>query len=79
MFLETRYRGCCDFEVEATFMDDAEECRALIERITAEHGTACQTSEIGELIQHEVLKAVALGWHEVLGGLARRDHAHGDG
>lgn len=59
-------------------MDDAEKGRALVEPVTAEHRAAGQTSQVGELVQHEVLEAVVLRWHEGSSGLARRDHAHGD-
>ena len=59
-------------------MDDAEKGRALIEPVTAEHRAASQASQVGELVQQEVLEAVVLGRHEALRGLARRDYAHGD-
>jgi hypothetical protein len=66
------------FEIEPAFMDDAEKGCALVEPVTAEHRAASQASQIGELVQHEVLEAVVRGRHEGSSGLARRDYAHGD-
>lgn len=59
-------------------MDDAEKSRMLIEPVTAEHRATRQASQVGELVQHEVLEPVVLARHEGSRGLACGDDAHGD-
>lgn len=66
------------FEIQSVFMDDAEKGCVLVEPVTAEHRAGGQTSQVGQLVQHEVLEPVVLGRHEGSSGLARRDDAHGD-
>ena len=45
------------FEEEPSAEEDAEECPALIQPVSAKHRLAAQAGEASELIQHEFLEA----------------------